>query len=105
MKAIEAEYDNIIKHTKALMLQKNLDYGDAWRLMRLSSITDQLLVKVHRIRKIEVCGGHSEISEGIKAEYEDIINYAVFALITLEEKTSSIERNTRVAEVKKHVSS
>ena len=68
-----------------LLSQKNHDYGEAWRMMRLSSIIDIILMKVHRIKSIEEQDGKTLISEGISANYLDIINYCVFGLIKLEE--------------------
>lgn len=68
------------------MTAKNTDYGDSWRKMRLSSITDQILVKAYRIRKIEESKEPPKISEGVDAEYRDIINYCIFALIKLREE-------------------
>ncbi|MEL7589370.1 MAG: DUF1599 domain-containing protein [Prolixibacteraceae bacterium] len=67
-----------------LMLNKNHDYDEAWRRMRISSITDLILMKIRRIKQIEDNAGHTIISEGIDANYLDMINYAVFALIKLE---------------------
>lgn len=76
------------KHTrksKLLMENKNHDYDEAWRQMRISSITDLILMKLRRVKQIEDNKGETIISEGIAANYLDIINYAVFALIKLEE--------------------
>ncbi len=70
---------------KSLMQNKNHDYGEAWRSMRVSSMTDLILMKILRIRQIEDHAGRTLISEGIDASYYDIINYAVFSLIKLEE--------------------
>lgn len=76
-------------HTKyydaatALMLNKNHDYGEAWRNMRTSSYTDLILMKIHRTKQIEDNQGITKISEGIDANYYDMINYAIFALIKL----------------------
>ncbi|MDQ3111848.1 MAG: DUF1599 domain-containing protein [Bacteroidota bacterium] len=70
---------------KSLMEDKNHDYGEAWRDMRLSSLTDLILVKLLRIKQIEDNEGTTVISEGIDANYFDIINYAIFALIRLSE--------------------
>ena len=67
-----------------LMLNKNHDYDEAWRKMRISSITDLILMKIRRIKQIEDHSGKTIISEGIEANYLDMINYAVFALIKLE---------------------
>lgn len=68
---------------KYLMMRKNHDYGEAWRDMRVSSFTDIILTKIARIKQIENLNGDTLISEGIDANYRDIVNYAVFALIKL----------------------
>lgn len=80
------EYDKILKEVRELMIAKNTDYGDSWRQMRLSSITDQILVKAYRIRKLEESTEPPKISEGVEAEYRDIINYCIFALMKLREE-------------------
>jgi hypothetical protein len=67
------------------MLAKNHDYGEAWRKMRISSFTDLILMKLMRVRQIEDHGGKTIASEGIDANFYDIINYAIFALIKLRE--------------------
>jgi len=69
---------------KSLMSDKNHDYDEAWRMMRISSFTDLILMKLHRTKEIEDKHGKTLISEGIDANYLDMINYAVFALIKLE---------------------
>lgn len=69
--------------TKDLMLNKNHDYGEAWRDMRVSSLTDLILQKLLRVKSIEDNKGKTLVSEGIEANYQDMINYAVFALIHL----------------------
>jgi hypothetical protein len=69
--------------TKELMLNKNHDYGEAWRDMRVSSLTDLILQKLLRVKTIEDNKGKTLVSEGIDANYQDMINYAVFALIHL----------------------
>jgi hypothetical protein len=71
--------------SKALMENKNHDYGEAWRDMRISSFTDLILMKLLRIKQIEDNKGVTIISEGIDANYFDIVNYAIFALIKMEE--------------------
>ncbi len=81
-KALEL-YDQHLAETKSLMMRKNHDYGEAWRNMRISSITDIILMKILRIKQIEDNQGVLVASEGIDANYADIINYAVFALIKL----------------------
>ncbi len=79
-----ALYDEKIKITKALMEAKNHDYGEAWREMRVSSLTDLILQKLLRVKQIEDNKGKTLVSEGIDANYQDMINYAVFALILME---------------------
>lgn len=74
-------YDAKINSTKNLMLAKNHDYGEAWRDMRVSSLTDLILQKLLRVKQIEDNKGQTLVSEGIDANYQDMINYAVFALI------------------------
>lgn len=74
-------YDKFAKAAKSLMEDKNHDYGEAWREMRVSSLTDMILVKLLRIKQIEDNEGQTLASEGIDANYFDIINYAIFALI------------------------
>jgi Nucleotide modification associated domain 1 len=69
--------------TRNLMLAKNHDYGEAWRDMRVSSFTDLILMKILRIKQIEDHAGKTLVSEGVSANYQDIINYSVFAMIGL----------------------
>lgn len=76
-------YDVKIKLTKQLMEDKNHDYGEAWREMRVSSLTDLILQKLLRVKQIEDNKGKTLVSEGIDANYQDMINYAVFALILM----------------------
>ena len=78
-------YDQYANAAKLLMQNKNHDYGEAWRDMRVSSLTDMILVKLLRIKQIEDNEGATIISEGIDANYFDIINYAIFALIRFAE--------------------
>ena len=80
-----AQYEDKIAVTKQLMLDKNHDYGEAWRDMRVSSLTDLILQKLLRVKQIEDNAGHTLVSEGIDANYQDMINYAIFALIHLNE--------------------
>ena len=80
-----ALYEEMVGETQGLMLRKNHDYGEAWRSMRLSSLADLILQKILRIKQIEDNKGKTLISEGVKANYQDMVNYAVFALILLEE--------------------
>jgi hypothetical protein len=78
-------YDEFATTTKALLADKNHDYGEAWRDMRVSSITDIILMKLFRVKQIEDNKGQTQVSEGIDANYMDMINYSVFALILLKE--------------------
>jgi hypothetical protein len=76
-------FDEKAHETKELMFAKNHDYGEAWRDMRISSLTDLILMKLLRVKQIEDNKGLTLASEGIKANYQDILNYSVFALIKL----------------------
>jgi hypothetical protein len=78
-------YDKHVSITKQLMEDKNHDYGEAWRDMRVSSLTDLILQKLLRVKQIEDNKGKTIVSEGIDANYQDMVNYAVFALIHLNE--------------------
>lgn len=78
-------YDEKVAVTKQLMEDKNYDYGEAWRDMRVSSLTDLILQKLLRVKQIEDNAGKTLVSEGIDANYQDMVNYAVFALIHLTE--------------------
>lgn len=83
------QYDEVIEQARRVMIAKTHDYGAAWRDMRLSSITDQILIKVKRIKRLEelqMAGEKAMVSEGIDAEYRDILNYCVFALVKLSEE-------------------
>jgi hypothetical protein len=77
-------YDEKLNLTKTLMEAKNHDYGEAWRDMRVSSLTDLILQKILRVKQIEDNKGKTLVSEGIDANYQDMINYAVFALILMK---------------------
>jgi hypothetical protein len=77
-------YDKYITQSKTLMYAKNHDYDEAWRNMRISSYTDLILTKIYRTKQIESNEGKTIVSEGIDANYMDMINYALFALIKLE---------------------
>ncbi|WP_350287672.1 DUF1599 domain-containing protein [uncultured Croceitalea sp.] len=78
-------YEEKVALTKKLMEAKNHDYGEAWREMRVSSLTDLILQKLLRVKEIENNKGKTLVSEGIDANYQDMLNYAVFALIHLNE--------------------
>jgi predicted DNA binding CopG/RHH family protein len=80
----QALYDNYFQEAKTLMMAKNHDYGEAWRNMRISSYTDLILMKLKRTKQIEDNKGQTIMSEGIDANYLDMINYAVFAMIKIE---------------------
>lgn len=82
-KALEL-YDKYAKTALQLMLAKNHDYDEAWRSMRVSSYTDLILMKIYRTKQIESLGGETLVSEGVDANYMDMINYSVFGLIKIE---------------------
>ena len=76
-------YDRAVSQTRSLMEKKNHDYGEAWRDMRVSSLTDLILMKLLRIKQLEDLEGGAKVSEGVDAGYMDMANYALFALIHL----------------------
>jgi len=80
-------YNKYILQAKQLMMDKNHDYDEAWRTMRIESYTDLILMKIYRTKQIEDHQGKTLISEGIDANYFDMINYAVFGLIKMEENS------------------
>ena len=81
-------YDEVTQSTKDLMLKKNQDYGEAWRDMRVSTFTDLILMKLLRTKQIQENDGSTLISEGIDANFQDMMNYAIFALIRKVEGTT-----------------
>lgn len=81
---LESYYDKSVQETFELLQNKNHDYGEAWREMRVTSITDIILMKLLRVKQIEDNAGRTLVSEGVKANYQDMINYSVFALIKLK---------------------
>lgn len=81
---LELAYDHWVNETRGLLENKNHDYGEAWREMRVSSMTDIILMKLLRTKQIEDNQGQTLVSEGIESNYQDMINYAVFCLIKLE---------------------
>jgi hypothetical protein len=78
-------FDKHVEEAKTLMSAKNHDYGEAWRDMRISSLTDLILMKIFRVKQIEDHLGETIASEGVHANYQDMLNYAVFALIKMDE--------------------
>lgn len=82
-KHLEPLYDQKVKATFDLLMDKNHDYGEAWRDMRVSSMTDIILMKLLRVKQIEDNQGITIISEGIDANYQDMINYSIFCLILM----------------------
>lgn len=85
---LEPMYDRAIEEVTTLLTDKNHDYDEAWRDMRINSITDIILMKLLRVKQIEDNLGKTLVSEGVKANYQDIINYAVFCLIKMNENKS-----------------
>ena len=83
---VDVLFDRKVQETKELMFAKNHDYGEAWRDMRISSLTDLILMKIYRIKQIEGNEGKTLVSEGVDSNYFDMLNYAVFALIRLDVK-------------------
>ena len=82
---LEPLFDQITNETFDLLQNKNHDYGEAWRGMRVTSITDIILMKLLRVKQIEDNKGRTLVSEGVKANYQDMINYSVFAMILLND--------------------
>ncbi len=82
---VEKLYSKYVAEAKKLMEDKNHDYGEAWRNMRISSLTDIILMKLLRVKQIEDNDGKTNISEGLDANYFDILNYSIFAMIKLKE--------------------
>jgi hypothetical protein len=85
---VAALYEQTLTEIRQLMIAKNTDYGEAWREMRISSLTDLILMKLIRVRQIEDRDGKTLVSEGLAGNYQDIVNYALFALIKLDEATT-----------------
>lgn len=85
-------YDHYTEATYRLMCDKNHDYGEAWRAMRVDSLTDIILMKLMRVKQIEDNAGKTCVSEGLEANYMDMMNYAIFALITMAEEAASVEK-------------
>ena len=84
VEAVEPLYNQCVTETLSLLMNKNHDYGEAWRAMRVSSMTDIILMKLKRVKQIEDNAGQTLISEGVDANYRDMINYAVFCLILMK---------------------
>ena len=85
-KSAQEHFDKQAQIAQELMMRKNHDYGEAWRDMRISSLTDLILQKLLRVKQIEDNAGLTQVSEGLEANYLDMVNYAVFALILMSEK-------------------
>lgn len=85
MGKLGAAYDRMIEVAYSTLQKKNHDYGEAWRMMRISSITDLMRMKIERLKQIEDSNGRLLASEGVDANYVDMLNYAIFALIRLQE--------------------
>ena len=85
-------YDRHVAESRELMIRKNHDYGEVWRDLRISSITDLILMKLLRIKEIEDNQGKTRVSEGLLANFQDIINYAIFALIRIEENQTLVNQ-------------
>jgi hypothetical protein len=89
------QFNEIVADAQSLLRAKDHDYGESWRDMRLPSITDQILIKVKRIQRLEELaskGEASKVAEGRESEYRDIINYCVFAIIKLREEAAAQSR-------------
>lgn len=86
---LEPMYDSWVSQTQQLLEDKNHDYGEAWRMMRVSSITDIILMKLYRVKQIEDNEGKTLVSEGVLANYQDIINYSVFCMIKFNENKNA----------------
>jgi len=84
----QSRYEEKVTEARELMQKKNHDYGEAWRDMRVSSLCDLILMKVLRVKQIEDNSGSTLISEGVDANYLDMLNYALFALIKIDEKSA-----------------
>ena len=101
-----AEYDSIIKKCEDIFAKKMKDYGSAWRILRISSLTDQIFIKAQRIRNIESKGTH-KIDEGVINEFIGIVNYSVIGLIQIDlgvsEQPEDLDYNTVINMFKKHI--
>jgi hypothetical protein len=82
---VALHYDTQVQTTQELLFRKNHDYGEAWRDMRISSMTDIILMKLLRIKQIENNEGFTQVSEGVEGSYRDMLNYAIFCLILMGE--------------------
>ncbi|NND32863.1 MAG: DUF1599 domain-containing protein [Saprospiraceae bacterium] len=83
---IQSRYDYYLNNTRQLMIAKNHDYGEAWRLMQRTSLTDLILMKMLRVKQIMQNQGKTLVSEGLEANFMDMINYAIFALIKMQDE-------------------
>jgi len=87
-----ARYDSQVAMTKDLLFRKNHDYGEVWRQMRISSMTDIILMKILRVKQIENQNGLTLVSEGVEANYQDMMNYSVFCLILMGEEATEANK-------------
>lgn len=83
VEVVDKKYTSKVNETRDLMFAKNHDYGEAWRDMRISSMTDLILMKLYRVKQIEDNAGQTLVSEGFIGNYQDMLNYAVFCLIKM----------------------
>ncbi|MDX1907834.1 MAG: DUF1599 domain-containing protein [Bacteroidia bacterium] len=88
---LAASYDHQASEARTTMIAKNHDYGEAWRQMRIRSMTDLILMKIFRLKQIENLRGEVRVSEGVEANYIDILNYAAFCLIRIGEGADSLD--------------
>jgi hypothetical protein len=86
LQEVTTRYDNVVEQVKELLARKNSDYGEGWRDMRISSMVDLILQKLLRVKQIEDNDGKTKVSEGTRANYQDIMNYAIFCMIRMSEK-------------------
>jgi hypothetical protein len=98
LKELSDLYTQQVERTVQLLQKKNHDYDEAWRIMRISSITDIILMKLLRTKRIEDNQGKTLVSEGVEANYRDILNYAVFALILLTQQDAKTQQAHRAVE-------
>ncbi|MCC5943376.1 MAG: DUF1599 domain-containing protein [Bernardetiaceae bacterium] len=104
LKEVVEYYSQYVENSLKLLSRKNHDYGEAWRVMRVGSITDIILMRLLRIKRIEDNEGKTMVSEGVDANYYDIVNYAVFAMILLQEEAHPPKSNINQNQIPQPVS-